>query len=296
VQLREELGLARAEASGVAAALEAERQTVEQLREEMRAAEEEARQAREAHEQERAQAEQTAAETQAELAQIRGELRLAQDEAASALASVSAERQRVELLEGELTAVHEGPREVPGSASKGWDGTSQRALSAALAGITDWRTALQQAARTLGEKGGWDAVVAWCPEERRGSMKCAATWTAGAVDLDTFEARAWQSPRDVSVGEFGRARSRPAPTCLLDLESAEDALLRAAASAGIRRALLVPIRSGVDTIAMLELLSCAASPPDSELMLSLEAIALQLGTVSQLLTLAATPHWTFGRV
>jgi hypothetical protein len=120
-------------------------------------------------------------------------------------------------------------------------------------------------------------------------------WAGGATDLDTFETRAWQSVRDISSGEFGRARSRPAPTCLLDLESAEDPLLRAAAAEGIGRALLVPIRSGVDTVAMLELFSRAATPPDPELVLSLEAIALQLGGVSQLLNLAATPHWVFGR-
>lgn len=323
-QLREELRLTHEEASGVAAALDSERELARQLREDMRVAEEEARQTREfleqerarleeertraQTEQERAQAEQAAVETQAELAQIRDDLRLAHEETATALASLSAERERAEALEAELAAAHEAlrtvqtteaaesrPEEATDGASQTWDSAAQRALSAALAGVSEWRSALKEAVKTLGEKGGWDAVVAWCPEERRRSMKCVAMWPRGTADLAMFETQAWQSARDISAGEFGRAYGRPAPTCLLDLESAEDALLKGAAAHGISSSLLVPVRSGADTVAMLELFSRSTIAPDSELMLSLEAIALQLGGVSQLLNLAAAPHWTFGR-
>jgi hypothetical protein len=60
-------------------------------------------------------------------------------------------------------------------------------------------------------------------------------------------------------------------------------------------ALLVPISSGGETIAMLELLSRTATAPNAELMVSLEAIALQLSATAQLLKLADVPRWQMGR-
>jgi hypothetical protein len=86
-----------------------------------------------------------------------------------------------------------------------------------------------------------------------------------------------------------------ATTCLLELQSAEDALLRAAAAEGMGSALLVPIVDGGETIAMLELLSRTATAPDAELIVSLEAIALQLGAIAPLLKLADMSQWRRAR-
>ena len=47
---------------------------------------------------------------------------------------------------------------------------------------------------------------------------------------------------------------------------------------------------------MLELLSRTATAPDPELMVSLEAIALQLGAIAQLMTLTDVPEWRLGRI
>jgi hypothetical protein len=58
----------------------------------------------------------------------------------------------------------------------------------------------------------------------------------------------------------------------------------------------VPISDGGETIAILELLSRTATAPNAELMVSLEAIALQLGAVAQLLKLSEVPRWRTGRV
>ena len=85
-----------------------------------------------------------------------------------------------------------------------------------------------------------------------------------------------------------------ATTCLLDLQSAEDPLLRAAAAEGMGSALLVPISDGTEMIAMLELLSRRATAPDPDLMVSLDAIALQLGALG--LKLVDVPRWRMGRL
>jgi hypothetical protein len=87
-----------------------------------------------------------------------------------------------------------------------------------------------------------------------------------------------------------------ATTCLLDLQSAEDPLLRAAAADGIGSAMLVPISDGGNTIAMLELLSRGATTPNPELVVSLDAIALQLGALARLLKFTDDREWRLGRV
>jgi hypothetical protein len=143
----------------------------------------------------------------------------------------------------------------------------------------------------IGTEGGWDAVVAWAPDDGRGPMTCSAMWTSDPARLAGFENLTWQHRLDASGTEFGRARNRPGPTCLLELQTAEDRMLRMAAEVGMGSALLLPIREGEKTIAILELLSSAASPPDSELMVALEAVALQLSGVGQALN---TTHWNLG--
>ena len=216
---------------------------------------------------------------------------------------------RVSELEAELTAVRaeleervlsaealEAAASAPESNGLRWGAGSQRALSAALVDLTEWRSVLKHATDTLGSEGGWDATIAWCPDEPRGSMRCGAIWMRDPTGLATLETRTWQHRRDTSTAEFGRARTRMAATCLIELESAEDPLLRAAAVEGMGSALLVPISNGGETIAMLELLSRTATAPNAELIVSLDAIALQLGATAQLLKLADVPRWRTGRL
>ena len=127
-------------------------------------------------------------------------------------------------------------------------------------------------------------------------MRCDALWKRESAGLATFETHAWKHIEDPAVAEFGRARKRMATTCLLDLQSAEDPLLRAAAAAGMGSAMLVPVSDGRETIAMLELLSRTEATPNPELVVSLEAIALQLVALAQLLRFTDDSQWRLGRV
>jgi len=224
-----------------------------------------------------------------EQSRVRAEARVSELEAelTAARAELEEHMQRAEALEAAASA--------PESNGLHWGTGSQLALTAALAGLTEWRSVLKHAVGTLGSEGGWDATIAWCPDEPRGSMRAGAIWMRDPAGLATFETRTWQHRLDASTAEFGRARNRMATTCLLELQSAEDPLLRAAAAEGMGSALLVPISSGGETIAMLELLSRTATAPNAELMVSLEAIALQLGAIAQLLKLADVPRWQMGR-
>ena len=216
---------------------------------------------------------------------------------------------RVNELEAELEAARaaleehdrlaqqiEARQAGPSNDEVHWNSSSQRALSAALGGLTEWRSVLEHAAATLGAEGGWDATVAWCRDEPRWSMRCGAIWMREPQELVALENRTWHHRKDASTGEFGRARNRMATTCVLELRSAEDALLRAASEDGMGSALLVPINDGGQTLAMLELLSRSTTAPNADLMISLEAIALQLGVVAQLLKFTDVPRWRMGRL
>jgi PAS domain-containing protein len=215
---------------------------------------------------------------------------------------------RVSELDAELTAVRaeleehllpaealEAAAPAPESDGLKWVVGSQRALSAALVGVTEWRSVLNHAVDTLGAEGGWDATIAWYTDKPHGSMRCGAIWTRDPACLGSLNTQIWQHVEDAATAEFGRARNRMATTCLLDLHSAEDPLLRDAAAEGMGSALLMPVSDGGETIAMLELLSRTVTAPDPELMVSLEAIALQLGATAQLLRLADVPRWRAGR-
>ena len=212
-------------------------------------------------------------------------------------------------LEAELTALQAEladrplPAEEPDAGEStserdvpSWGAAAQRALSAGFVGMTEWRSALKHATDTLGAEGGWDATIAWCVERPGPAMRCGVVWSRDPAVLGSFEGRAWKHIEDPSSAEFGRARNRMATTCLLDLQSAEDPLLRAAAEEGIRSAMLVPISDGTATTAMLELFSRRAAAPDPELVVALDAIALQLGALARLLKFTDRTEWRLGRV
>jgi hypothetical protein len=174
-----------------------------------------------------------------------------------------------------------------------WGPASQRALSAALTEVADWRSALKQAVKVIGAEGRWEAVVAWCPEQRRAFMKCAAMWMDGSTSSSTFETQVWQHRQRLPTNGAGSA---PAAKSLAALEDGDDSLLRAAAAEGIVCAVSVPISDGTQLLGMLQLLSGDAAAPNPQLMLSLEGISLQLGVIARLLNSSSTPQWRVGRL
>jgi hypothetical protein len=156
--------------------------------------------------------------------------------------------------------------------------------------------ALQGAVKTLTGHGGWDAAIAFCPDDRRRLLECVAIAAGDTLADTTFETQGWQHRPDIARREFGVAWARSEPTSVLDLAAAEDRLLKAAAAQGMGSAALVPVRDGTDTIAILGLLSRSDGPPSDELVVSLEGIGLQVGAVGHLLSAAGAPRWRVGRL
>jgi hypothetical protein len=238
----------------------------------------------------------------------------AQSEAAAAVAALAAERRSAEALRAELerlqleaaaetdadsresdAGVEPAPAGAVENGAPAWDPASQRALSAALTDIADWRTALKQAVNILGSEGKWDAVVALCPDERQRFLKCVAMWTADPGSASTFETRVWQH-RQKLPAELETGGRWPFAKSLGELDTADDPLLKAAAAEGMDSGILVQISDGTQLIGMLQLLSSREVVASQELMLSLEGVGLQLVTIARLLNSTSAPQWRVGRL
>jgi len=220
---------------------------------------------------------------------------VAEEETAAANALVAQLREQLRETRAQLELHAERVLETtPPVHTTRWSPTAQRNFCAALAGASDWRLGLKDVVKVIGSQGGWDAAIVWSPE-RRDVLKCAAMWVADH-QLNAFETFTWQRLQPVGTGELGTALAAPGATWIRELDTGQGGVLGTAAAHGLRSALLVPIRDGVNPIALLELLTRDSMVPDPELEISLEAVGLQLGQFAHLLREGATPHWRLGRL
>jgi hypothetical protein len=183
-----------------------------------------------------------------------------------------------------------------GSAGPRWDSSAQRAFTRALSQSTDWRVGVKNAVVVLGEQGGWDAVCAWQPDDRHGFASCFAMWAGEDRRLGALETATWQRRQPLAGSTIGAALAWEEARWLSADSGAEDRRLQLLAQHGLRGALIVPIRDGIQPVAALELLSVAPAPPSRELTDAIETIALQLGHFWHLLSAGAQPRWHYGRV
>ena len=165
-----------------------------------------------------------------------------------------------------------------------WLPTAQRKLSASLGRMSVWRSVLKETTMIIGSEGGWDAVAAWVPDEH-GGLTCAAMWTAHA-GLSAFESETWNEPEAGAGSLPAQALHAPHLTWVTEIDAVDDDRLGRAAAHGLRSALLLPIRDGAATVALLELLAHASVKPDAQIAMSLEAAALQLGQFGHMLRVA----------
>jgi hypothetical protein len=208
------------------------------------------------------------------------------------------EEARAEALsaQAELEAASAKSRSVEPHGGPGWGAVAQRELAAALARASDWRLGVKAAIGVLGSAGGWDAICAWQPDERREYASCFTTWIAHPDWRSEFETATWQRRQPLSTSGVGQGFASPESRWLRTDPDSEDSRLRALAHQGMGSALVVPVRFGAGPVAVLELITAAAGPPTAELIAAIEAVALQLGHFWHLLSVGAQPVWRFGRV
>jgi hypothetical protein len=256
-----------------------------------------------------ASARQTEAETRAALEQARAEVdslqqavAQARTEAATAQeaarrAAEGFERERRELADRPpALAPAPAPAIAPSPSGPSWSHSAQRALTSSIADASEWRNGLKDALRTVGVEGGWDVVVAWCPDERANAFRCVAMWMAAPGEHALFETSTWQRRLSPAASQVGRAAAGEHANWVNDLTSADDAQLAAAAGQGMRTALLVPLRRAGETSGVLELLTSAPGGLGPEVSPAMEAVGLQLAHFEYLLRRGAEPRWRMGRL
>lgn len=250
----------------------------------------------------------------AEIAHLQAALRQAQvtSEAAQAAAREASERldrERREIaarpggvkVDGEAfkrldELARQPPMPVGSPAGPAWSHGAQRALTASLAAATEWRTGLKDVLRVVGSEGGWDAAVAWCPDERTSALRCVAMWIPEPNQLGLFETATWQRRQSATASSAGRAAESDHATWLADLSAIKDPQLAGAAAVGMRAALLVPIRHNGAASGVLELLTRESTAPGPDIASGMEAVALQLAHFEYLLRRGAEPRWRMGRM
>jgi hypothetical protein len=195
-----------------------------------------------------------------------------------------------------LPAAATAPQPVPSSPEPKWSHGAQRALAASLADATEWRAGLKDALRVVGAEGGWDVVVAWCPDERARSLRCSGMWMSAPDRLNLFETVTWQRRLSPAASAVGHVAAGDHAHWFGDLTAAEDAQLKAAAGEGMRAALHVPIRHGGETSGVLELLTSQSVASNPETIAAMEAVGLQLAHFEYLLRRGAEPRWRLGRL
>ncbi len=132
----------------------------------------------------------------------------------------------------------------------------------------------------IGEAFGCTCGAYWIEDAHEQEMACAEIWSVPSTEIMEFAEsnRQYRHPLHMSGGLFTRARSSGEPVWVNDVT--QDARFRRAplaVKAGLHGAFAFPIRSGNDTLGVMEFFSLTSRPPDEALLQSTRAIGSQIG-------------------
>ncbi|MDH3318129.1 MAG: EAL domain-containing protein [Betaproteobacteria bacterium] len=139
---------------------------------------------------------------------------------------------------------------------------------------------IAQIIQVVGEALGCACGAYWHADQQAQVMVCAETWTIASAAIEQFAAgnRTLRHPLHLPGGLFMRVWSSGRPVWVDDVT--QDMSFRRAplaAGAGLRGAFAFPVRSGTDTLGVMEFFSQASSAPDEALLRSTVAIGTQIG-------------------
>jgi len=134
--------------------------------------------------------------------------------------------------------------------------------------------------QVIGEAFGCASGAYWSANEHEQVMVCTETWSVPSTEIMEFSARNRQltHPMHLPGGLFMRAWSSGEPVWVNDVtRDTEFRRAPLAARAGLHGAFAFPIRSGNDTLGVMEFFSRANRQPDEALLRSTRAIGSQIG-------------------
>jgi diguanylate cyclase (GGDEF)-like protein/PAS domain S-box-containing protein len=132
----------------------------------------------------------------------------------------------------------------------------------------------------IGEAFGCVCGAYWVEDRQAREMTCAQSWCVPSAEIMEFAegSRRYRHPLHISGGLFMRARDNGEPVWIDDV--AQETRFRRgplAVKAGLHGAFAFPVRSGNDTLGVMEFFSLTSRPPDEALLQSTRAIGSQIG-------------------
>jgi PAS domain-containing protein/predicted nucleic acid-binding Zn-ribbon protein len=170
----------------------------------------------------------------------------------------------------------------------GWDQAAQHALANALSGCLNFRSILSESVRLIGTAGGWDAVVAWEPDQRDAKLSCAATWVRSPVQMAALETSMWQVRQSPTASAVGAAAASSEVVWISPSDADGDRHLATLQADGISTVVLVPVRQQGQTSAVLELCTRSAVRQSAEADAALRSIEVEVAGANQRLVDAAS--------
>src|SRR5579864_25433 len=119
----------------------------------------------------------------------------------------------------------------------------------------------------------WDWGVFWEVDSERSALHPIATWASPGVDMNAFEDATRANRFERGQGLPGQAWATAKPVRVDDVRQHFAAVRRdAAVTSGLRAGIELPVRSGGQVVAVLELMSREQRQVDAEMLATLEAI------------------------
>jgi hypothetical protein len=119
-------------------------------------------------------------------------------------------------------------------------------------------------------------------------------WVDPTAELARLETATWQQMPGIDADGIASALHGVAVVSTAELDP-DDRRSTLARDHGLRHAVRVRVGPRGHAIALLELMTGTPPAADGALVLSLEAVAIQLGQVAELMRLGAQPRWAMGR-
>src|SRR5687768_10527860 len=154
------------------------------------------------------------------------------------------------------------------------------AMEVAAAG--DVQSALEVVLRRVCEKTGWVFGQAWVPNAENTRLVCGPAWCCGEGDLRHFRAASEQAQFTSGIGLPGRVWTSKQPAWIEDVtRDGNFPRNEAAAKAGLKAAVAIPILTGHEVIAVIEFFVQEARGEDERLVKVITAVAAQLDLVME---------------
>ncbi len=157
---------------------------------------------------------------------------------------------------------------------------AQYAVTRALADADTLEQAAPELLRALCEGLGWDVAALWTVGEADGRLSCMGAWHRPGLPADEFLAATRAGDIPPGEGLPGRVAASGREAWVVDL-AADPGFLRtpAALRAGLHTALAFPVKSGGQTVGVVEAFSRATEPIDEEVLSMTTALGSQIGHV-----------------